>query len=387
MAAMRTTSALALLSFLTLVACGDNLTADRAIDAANDAFTIDTAQIDATPIDARDIDASIDANCPARAPGQVGGPCTDDRMCDSVVGTPDGLCFRGPQGATTWPAEGYCVNKVQLSVNDGCMTDTDCGTGNLCATIDDPGGPFRACLPACGAGACACSNGQLCAASFSGSAILNGDTACLPGNSSATDGDACNGFGECALDSLCLLDPLEYPGGQCHRVTCTIGTDSTCAAGGDGHCIDYRLITAGLNVANVCVDTCTADADCRQSDGYRCFDGGAGVGRFCRHPQAGDACAVDADCGNPAQWDCKTGLTFPGGMCTPTTGCSTPGDGTGCSPGSSICYDSILPAIPGDNVCADRCGGPINTQGGCRTGYVCRDTNPLAPVVLGCVNP
>jgi hypothetical protein len=297
----------------------------------------------------------------------------------------DGVCLRGPQGATTWPAEGYCVNKI-----DTCTTDASCGANNECVTINDPLGAFKACVPACGTGACVCSNGQICAGSFSGSALAGGDVACFPGNASATDGDPCNGFGECAQDSICLQDPLEYPGGQCHRIACTIGTDSTCATGGDGHCIDYSLITAGLNAADVCVDQCTVDADCRQADGYKCFDGGAGVGKFCRHPQAGDACAVATDCGSAVLWTCKTGLTFPGGMCTPIPACLTPGDGTGCSPGSSICYDSVLPVVTTDNVCVDRCGGPAGTQGGCRTGYVCRDTDPVAGpthIVLGCVNP
>ena len=44
-----------------------------------------------------------------------------------------------------------------------------------------------------------------------------------------------------------------------------------------------------LDASTGCVDACTTDADCRQADGYRCFDGGAD-GRYCRHPQTGDAC-------------------------------------------------------------------------------------------------
>lgn len=383
---MRILPAVALLSCAALLAaCGDNLSADRPIDAAIDVAIVDTPDIDTMPIDARDIDAAVDANCPARLPGQVGGPCTTDAMCDSAAGAGDGFCLRGAQGPTTWPAEGYCVNQI-----DTCNTDNQCGAGNECVTINDPGGPFRACLPACGTGACSCSNGQLCAGSFSGSTLAGGRTACFPGNASATDGDPCVGFGECAQDSICLADGFEYPGGQCHRLLCTVGSDSTCAPGGDGHCVNYSQITTGVNGSTVCVDSCVNDTDCRQNDGFKCFDGGAGVGKFCRHPHAGDACTVDTDCGSAALWDCKTGLTFPGGMCTPTTGCPTPGEGNGCSNGLSICYDSVLPAVATDNVCVDRCGGPENTQGGCRPGYVCRDTNP-APgamnVVLGCVNP
>jgi hypothetical protein len=276
---------------------------------------------------------------------------------------------------------GYCVNRL-----DTC-TATDCGAGNACVTINEPSGAFRACLPSCTVGgACPCPSGQLCAGSFSGSTFANGATACIPGNASAIDGSPCVGFGDCAADSLCLSDALENPGGQCFRVGCTLGMNATCA-GGDGRCIDHRLITAGTIPQNVCIDGCVSDADCRMVDGYRCVSGGTSVGNFCRHPQAGDACMVDSDCGPAALWDCKTGLTFPGGLCTPTTGCPTPGSSMGCSPGSSVCYDSVLP-VTSDNVCVDRCGGPANTQSGCRPGYVCRDVNPSpGATVLGCVSP
>lgn len=211
--------------------------------------------------------------------------------------------------------------------------------------------------------------------------------ACFPAADAAIDGDPCVSFGECAIESTCREEPLEYPGGQCQRVGCTVGDDTTCATGGDGHCVDARLVSLGVRTGTACVDACTVDGDCRIADGYRCVDGGAGVGRYCRHPQAGDACAIDADCGGAMLWDCKVGVTYPGGMCTPTTGCPTPGSSNGCSPGSSVCYDAVLPAVPTDNVCVPRCGGPANTQGGCRPGYACRDVAPGPGVTLGCVNP
>jgi hypothetical protein len=204
------------------------------------------------------------------------------------------------------------------------------------------------------------------------------------------DGIACGDSTDCAAGSECLDDPLEHPGGECQVVDCTVGNDATCAAGGDGHCVDLAAITSGVATGTGCVDACTDDGECRQAEGYVCHDGGPNVGHYCRHPQAGDPCTTDASCGDAAQWDCKTGLTFPGGMCTPTTGCPTPGDDTGCSPGSSACYDSVLPAVSADNVCVARCGGPAGTQGGCRAGYVCRDVDPSpgsGAVVLGCVNP
>jgi hypothetical protein len=360
-----------------VLACGGDGDDGTPIDAVdNDAPTIDADDHDAAP------DAMVDAGCPGLATGQVGGPCTTDAQCDSAAGAGDGICLRGLLGAITWPAQGYCINQIE-----SCTDDADCGAGNACVTVSDPAGSFRACFPACGTGDCACAAGQLCAGSFSGATFAAGDTACVPGNAAATDGDACAGFGDCAEDSACVLDPFEHPGGQCQRLGCTIGDDATCAAGGDGHCVDQLLITTGFQSGAVCVDACAIDADCRMADGYRCFDGGGTVGRFCRHPQAGDACMVDGDCGADAEWDCKTGVAFPGGMCTPTTGCPTPGLATGCSPGSSACFDSLLPGVPNDNVCVDRCAGPIGTQAGCRAGYVCRDADPSATTTLGCISP
>lgn len=351
------------------------------VDGSDGAMAPDAPVSDAGP-DASDAgDLSDASSCPLPPSGAVGGACATDSECDSAAGVGDGFCLRGRMGATVWPDAGYCINRVAT-----CTMDADCGSGNVCATVDDPGGAFSACVAGCGTG-CVCGDGQLCQGSFSGLPLLGGDVACVPGDASATDGAPCTSFGDCAAESVCIEDALEHPGGQCHRAWCTIGDDATCADGGDGHCIDQRSITAGVATANVCVDACTVDDDCRVAEGYRCFDGGATVGRFCRHPQAGDACAVDADCGPADAWDCKIGVTFPGGMCTPTTGCPTPGLDTGCTAGSSVCYDSVLPAVPTDNVCVDRCGGPFGTEGGCRTGYTCRDTHPGALVVLGCVNP
>ncbi len=354
-------------------------------DAAPDDAAPDDAAPDAAPdapIDATPVDAPVDAPiCPAPTPGAVGGPCAVDSNCDSVAGLGDGICMRFQIAGATWPATGFCVTQIEA-----CTDDASCGAGNQCVTVGEPTGAFRLCLPACGVGACACPAGQACAAWFAGAPLLGGDVACLPGTPTAIDGDACVSFGECAPDSRCLADRFEYPTGQCHRIACTIGDDTTCA--GDGHCVAMAAITTGVEPGTACVDRCVSDVDCRAAHGYRCVDGGAALGKYCRHPHAGDACAVDEDCGDPAMWDCKTGLTFPGGQCTPTTGCPVPGSIAGCTVGSSVCYDSLLSGVAADNVCADRCGGPVDTQGGCRPGYVCRDVAPSpTTVVLGCVNP
>jgi hypothetical protein len=353
---MRTAIALAFLA-LGLAACGDNTKNGSDSDAAVD----DGGAVDAT------VDAPPDANCPARALGQVGGPCTADAQCDSASGAGDGFCLHGLQGTIAWPEEGYCVNKIE-----GCTTDGQCGTGNVCASIDDPAGAFHACLPACGTDPCSCPNNQLCGNSFAGSAMDK--NACLPGNASARDGDPCTGFAECDESSICLSDNFEHPGGQCMQVGCTIGDDTTCTTGGDGHCINPGFVSSGTG----CVDHCDSDANCRLAEGYKCFDGGGSVGKYCRHPQTGDTCTVDADCGDPGIWDCKTGVTFPGGYCTLQAPCNAT-NGTGCSSGSSVCFDPPGAATP---YCVDRCSGAA--QGTCRTGYVCTPV-PQSGNASGCL--
>ncbi len=359
-----------------LIGCGDNR---KVNEGEVDAPVADAPDIDAVPIDARPVDAAIDANCPIRTQGTIGGSCTAHDQCDSAAGAGDGFCLRGPQGTVTWPSQGYCVNQI-----DTC-TATSCGAGNQCTTIDDPLGAFRACLPACGVDPCICSNGQICATGFSGSALGTGQTACLPGNAASTDGAACVGFGECAQDSLCQFDPFEFPNGTCGRIGCTIGDDSTCAPGGDGHCVNLGQLTSGQNSGTICVDRCAAPTDCRMDDGYRCINGGPQIGNYCRHTQVGDPCTLVGQCGDPATWRCSTVL--PGGNCTPATPCATPGSAVGCSAFSSVCWEGLTPAAA-DNECVDRCGGPENTQGGCRPGLTCRDVDPLPGanhIFLGCV--
>ncbi|MEZ4399142.1 MAG: hypothetical protein R3B06_03940 [Kofleriaceae bacterium] len=368
----------AVLVSLPLFGCGDNLKPASDVDASTDAPLIDAPPIDAE-IDAP-IDAAVDAMvCPPPATGQVGGPCTGDAMCDSAAGAGDGFCLRGAQGTVVWPDAGFCVNQV------GTCTAGSCGAGNQCTTINDPvDGAFDACLPACAASACACPDGQACATSFVGSAFGAGQTACLPGDVAAVDGAACSNFGDCAQDSLCQGPSAEVPNGACGRLGCTIGDDTTCAAAGDGHCVNLAAITSGLNSGTLCVDACTVDSDCRQAEGYKCFDAGGTVGKFCRHPQVGDACLLATDCGDPATWTCN--LALAGGTCTLLAACPTPGSSSGCPLFSTACWDGPTPA-PVDNSCVDRCGGPVNTQGGCRAGLVCRDVNPGAAVTLGCIAP
>jgi hypothetical protein len=406
------------LGLCVFIACGDDATArtDSGTDAgsldagkpvarqpdagtspsdAGDAGDASITAFDASQADASEgddagspADASTDAGadagfvCPVPAAGKVGGSCANDVDCESALGAGDGVCMKPGFGDVVWPAGGFCLGKV-----DACTIDADCGPNNLCATVNDPvNGAYKACLPACQTGGCVCGAGTACANWVAGIALAGGRTACLPGNGGASDGDPCASFGDCAEHSTCAADPLEHPGGQCRRFGCTPGNDATCNPNGDGHCIDEGLVTAGVALADVCVDACAVSGDCREAEGYRCFDAGGSVGKFCRHPQAGDACASDTDCGDAALWDCKTGAAYPGGSCAPATPCPTPGSTQGCSSESSICYDGPLVAAT-DNVCVDRCVGGPGVMGGCRLGYLCNDVNPGSSVSLGCVAP
>jgi hypothetical protein len=297
--------------------------------------------------------------CPYPQYAEIGGPCTSDAHCDSLPGAGDGICLAGTvPGLEQWPAAGYCSR--------ACSSHAICGPDAACAALG-------ACLPVCCVGG-SCAPGFVCADQLLGVDLAV--DACLPGDPAAVDGSPCQDLGDCNA-AQCMLD-LEHPGGECSRLGCTVGMDATCSPGGDGHC----AVLPGALVPS-CIDACAGDADCRQSEGYRCVDGGVGTGRYCRAPHVGDACATDADCGDVATWDCRIGLVFPGGYCT--MGCPTPGSSQGCVAGSSVCASGF----PGPHFCADRCpDNAIGTQAHCRPGYTCRDADPSPSQTVGaCVSP
>ncbi len=330
---------------LALTACGDDIHGGPVDAAAPDAMTMPDANA-----------------CPARMTGEVGGPCATNPQCAAT----NGLCLVGTLGPSTYPPEGFCI--LDNGSGTVCTTDADCGAGNVCAN-DLTFGPYHICLPACTCTNNACPPHQECAMAFNGDQIDK--MGCVPGTAGAKDGDPCAGFYDCDEFSICNND-LEYPGGQCARAGCTVGMDSTCHG---GHCINVDdPPVAGTE----CVDTCNSDTDCRQSEGYKCFDPGGGEPKYCRHPQVGDACTSAADCGGGV-WTCMTGAAFPNGYCT-TTGCATPGSSDGCS-SQSVCYDDPLQTA---NYCVDRCR--IGMAGDCRTGYQCIDTDPSPGTTTpGCV--
>lgn len=269
-----------------------------------------------------------------------GSTCDEHSDCDSAIGAGDGYCYRGDVGGSlVFPDEGYCT------IDDGsgavCAVDADCPSNSRCADIYG----YRLCLPACGEDD-ACPAGQACMATFGGLPLAA--PVCLPGSSTAQDGDACTEFYDCGESSTCWND-IENPGGYCSAYNCTVGTNVGCNG---GVCIDF---TDGPATGTICVESCTVDADCREAEGYVCHDS------YCRRPHVGDPCASSEECG--AGWTCNTGAAWSGGYCT-LTGCPTPGSTEGCSSGS------ICAAVGGANMCIDRCA-TVGAQSTCRSGYAC----------------
>lgn len=288
------------------------------------------------------------SSCPAPAFGELGGPCGSSIDCGQ-----DGLCRRGKVGDIVYPDEGYCISKFGI-----CNTDTDCGAGNQCLRFDT----YRACYPSCQTADC-CGAGFICSNRWNRDTFQDAKKTCVPATLGALDGAACTDIGDCAPGSRCVVN-AEFPGGSCQTLECSLADDTTCAAGGDGNCVDDDAIdtnhAGGLD--ELCVDTCVNPTDCRT--GYTCFDGGAS-GKYCRAPHIGDACIDDSSCGDPAIWDCRTGTGYPDGYCTLAAACNA-ATGAGCTEGS-ICHD---PNNGSPAYCVDDCTG-AGTQGTCRTGYTC----------------
>ena len=344
--------------------CGDDDSpADAAVEpdssVADAAVTTDAQIPDAMP-DAIQYDA---IPCPAWAPGDVGGTCSLSADCNSGLVPNDGFCLAGTLGGpVNWPPLGFCTRF--------CSDDTNCGANAYCATLDSNTG-FQACMPRCCEGV-ACPGGQACNDTYFAAETFAEPT-CLPGDDDASDGDRCAGFYECNPQSVCLRDQFEQPGGSCQTIGCTIGDDSTCAEGGDGHCVTNP--TGGTR----CVDPCAQNTDCNEGQGWACVDHGAD-GLYCSHPEAGDPCAAASQCGNAPPWQCLMGAEFPGGYCT-IPNCN-PQTFAGCSPGSSICFDPDDDVMNpnGNEYCADRCSIAMQD---CRNGYTCVSIGP--DNLAGCV--
>jgi hypothetical protein len=309
---------------------------------------------DGADIDGSTADAGPDAFvCPAPEPGSPGGACEADLQCDSAPDEKDGFCLTGEAGVR-WPDEGFCIIF--------CVDDGECEDGSFCSAL---GG----CVPEC----CedeSCSTGRICADRIFSDPL--GGAGCVPGNRDAVEGGSCTTFGDCNQGSLCREDPFIFPGGFCQGRGCTVGDNSTCAPGG-------RCIEVGGG-SPFCVPDCDTSADCREDEGYFCFDSAdLGLGKFCTHAVVGDPCAVNTDCGTDPPWTCKPEEEgFPGGYCT-IEGC-TAGVNNGTCPRNSPCH---TPGGEEASFCVTRCGRSFDPP--CPDLYECVEIIPGGTPILGCL--
>ena len=163
--------------------------------------------------------------CDPPAAGAPGSACTAPEDCDSAEDAGDGRCLNADHRGVTWPETGYCV---RICAEEAA----DCGAGTTC--FDQEGSAQVLCMPTCCEGV-ACASGFACSSQFLGEAI--GAAVCMPGDPSAVDGTPCESVADCDVNSNCLADS-SGTGSVCATIGCTVGDDSTCAPGGDGHCID-----------------------------------------------------------------------------------------------------------------------------------------------------
>ena len=341
-------------SLCLVLACGDDDGGGGVADAGSD---VDGASVDA---EVGEPDAGID--CPAPAADSIGGSCPTlgaQASCDSETGAGDGFCLDEGVPNTSWPGEGYC-----LPIGGG--TCPNCPAGTFCATILQPGSPATtACMPECCEGGATCGPNLICSSLLFGEDL--GGTACVPGTLGASDGDPCVDFGDCDKNSICRNDQFLFPDGMCAVTNCTVFDDTTCNG---GRCVDFD---GPSGRAPLCVDDCELDSDCRESQGYVCFDGSAqNLGKFCRHPEVGDPCASADDCGG-TPWVCKTAPEgFPGGYCA-IEGCTTAGD----CPVRSFCDTNETPTL-----CTQQCTEG-DLAGVCRAGYTCNRVELGEPGPVG----
>lgn len=334
-----------LISMVFVFGCGDNLKGESGgadagggggVDAGPDASTI---------------------QCDAPAAGAPGSACTDDAECDSSDGAADGRCLRGEKRNIDFPDSGYCVRMCGES-------DADCGEGTVCVAQADF--PNAVCMAACCEGV-ACAAGYACSTAIAGEEIAG--AACLPGDPAAADGTPCSSIGECDVDSECEPDQSGTTG-QCSTSGCTEGDDTTCAPGGDGHCVDE-----GGDAPPHCVDPCESSDDCATGDGQRCDDDSM----ICRHSVIGDPCAADGECGQ-APWLCQTEAEdWPGGYC------SIPCDGS--CPAGTVCANLSDILHGGDPACVETCSGLADTCPRDGEGYQCLDVSTDGGSQFGCAPP
>lgn len=308
--------------------------------------------------------------------GPIGNKNTNcDRagQCQSGVCNADGRCG-DPDGATCAAANtcrsGQCT---ALKCGNGCMADTECGTGRycedssrVCITSEPNGsqvGPVALKNTACVVmrGAAQCQSG-----------VCNSDGRC-----GDPDGVACTGAATCRS-------------GACDATTSQCG--GTCPLGGAAGDIQCARPFFCSGVATDPSGTCTADA----------ANGNKPGGVDCDRPAqcASNICHTDGACGRPDGQPCATGNDCRAGACRGgvcgLTACTAdsqcPSDTYCLNPGA---MGACTPRKPNSTPCAagpeclsafchpdGMCGAPLGDA--CGSSILCRSA-VCDPAKLTCV--
>ncbi|MFM2416581.1 MAG: hypothetical protein RL385_1304 [Pseudomonadota bacterium] len=196
-----------------------------------------------------------------------GGYCTAACLDDSECG--DGACV----GALApLNVKGQCLQ--------GCSSDTDCGrAGYVCAELD---------LQAIAGAASSAAADAGVAVPDAGVDIPEIPKVCFPKPKTVTlaagiVGKACTEGGSECGDGTCSTSVLgqTLPGGSC---TGACLKDAECGTG--GVCL-LPIVTPFFSTPGNCVKGCSADTDCRASEGYVCSPAGNGAAaapRYCTLP-------------------------------------------------------------------------------------------------------
>lgn len=270
-----------------------------------------------------------------------------------------------PDGRGSWACSaGTCTPACGEVM---CGNDCDCP-------------PFASCLgglcqPANRENLCCsrpdCPPGQSCELPGGGESICEEPPPRPDGGTAGPVGQPCDQTpGSCGQRGFCIGEDQGFPGGYC---SAPCGPNRPCP--GDGLC---REVGMGNTI---CLDGCTAGADCRE--GYVCGRAGVGMGQVCLPipegsmnpngaPVGGD-CAGDEDCG-PELVCIELPGNAPGGYCTKVF----------CDPMTNPCpQNAECYAFPGlYSICLAEC--PVaGEQSTCRPGYYCLGPAGQAGVCVG----
>jgi hypothetical protein len=226
-----------------------------------------------------------DSNCQTLSdcvPGTIvtGQPCFQNTDCTANHNDP--ICLNTMQ----WP-NGYCSEFCNLVTQD-------CSAGNICYAglmISTDG----VCLHECTLDS-DCANGYACVSAGLSSMVcmLGPETAC----NDYIDNDF-DGLTDCQDPTDCQTLPACVPGSVGIGQPCTLHSNCTASAGvnnpfcfdeadefyPNGYCSHFCdptlpsdcgpnaiCVDLGPNNANVCMQTCSSDAQCRTADTYTCQD-------------------------------------------------------------------------------------------------------------------